>query len=128
MIQSACVLAGLFAVFLQGSSAGHMLLVQHTRCAEHGELVHSGDAHQHLAGAHSHADAAAVHGTPGPGSDEAHDHCALSVDRRDAIVSIGAPVCSTHSFETPHAFAPNEAFGVARTARFRIAPKNSPPA
>ena len=128
MIRRACVLASLLGLFLQGSSAGHILLVQHTRCAEHGELVHSRDAHQQPAGEHSHADAAAVHGTPGPGSDEAHDHCALSVDRRDAIVSFCAPVCSTRSFETQHAFAPNEAFGVARTARFRIAPKNSPPA
>ena len=128
MIRGACVLAGLLGLFLQGSSAGHMLLVQHTRCAEHGELVHSRDAHQHPAGEHSHADAGAVHEMPGPGSDEAHDHCALSVDRRDAIVSICAPVCSTQSFETPHAFGPNEAFGVARATRFRIAPKNSPPA
>jgi hypothetical protein len=30
--------------------------------------------------------------------------------------------------ETPHASAPTDAFVVTRTARFRIAPKNSPPA
>jgi len=128
MIRRACVLAGLLTLFMQGSSGGHMLLVEHTRCAEHGELVHDGDAHRHVAGEHAHADSTSVHGTPDASSGEAHDHCALSIDRRDAFVSICTPARSTHALETPHASAPTDAFVVARTARFRIAPKNSPPA
>ena len=128
MIQSACVLAGLFAVFLQGSSAGHMLLVQHTRCAEHGELVHDGDAHRHVAGEHAHVDTASVPGMPDLGSGEAHDHCALSVDRRDALVSIAAPAGSTLVGEAPRGVALADAFVPTDTSRFQLAPKNSPPA
>ena len=128
MIRRACVLVGLLTLFLQGSSGGHVLLVEHTRCAEHGELVHNGDAHRHVAGEHAHVDTASVRGMADPGSGEAHYHCALSIDRRDAFVSICTPARSTHAFETPHASAPTDALVVTRAARFRIAPKNSPPA
>ncbi|MBW1757518.1 MAG: hypothetical protein JRJ80_15265 [Deltaproteobacteria bacterium] len=128
MIRQTCVLAGMLALFLQGSSSGHMVLVEHARCAEHGELVHADDAHHHVARGHAHAESAAVHGAPDEGSDETHDHCALSVDRRDAIVSICAPKVSTYALAVPHAFAPSDAPLATRTARFRIAPKNSPPA
>ena len=128
MIRSACVLAGLLALFLQGSSGGHMLLVEHTRCVEHGGLVHQSDAHQHVAGEHAHADSTAVHGVPDAGSEEGHDHCVVSADRRDAVGSVSAPVLCSGALEAPHVLAPTDASAVTRTARFRIAPKNSPPA
>jgi hypothetical protein len=35
---------------------------------------------------------------------------------------------STRAVEVSHPFAPTDASAVTRTARFRIAPKNSPPA
>jgi hypothetical protein len=128
MIRRACVLAGLLALFLQGSSGGHMLLVEHTRCTEHGELVHSGDAHQHVAGKHAYADATSVHGTPDAGTGETLDHCAVSVDRRDAIGSIGAALPSARVCEGRHSVALADTFVATDTSRFRIAPKNSPPA
>lgn len=128
MIRRACVLVSLLALFLQGSSGGHMLLVEHSRCSEHGELVHRGDAHQHLAPEHAHADSAAVHRVPDAGSNDGHEHCAMSVDRRGAVVSISTPLVSTHAPKVPQVFAPADASVVSQTARFRIAPKNSPPA
>ena len=128
MIRRACVLASLLALFLQGSSGGHMLLVEHTRCPEHGELVHNGDADPQLAGKHAYEDATSVHGTPDAGADEAHDHCALSVDRRDAIGSIGAALTSARVCEPLRNSALSDAFVASDASRFRIAPKNSPPA
>jgi len=128
MIRRACVLAGLLALLPQGSTGGHMLLVEHTRCAEHGELVHRGDSHEHVDSERAHADAAALEGTPSEGSGEAHDHCALSVDRRGAVATIVSPELLTQALEAAQGFAPTDAQLVTRSARFRIAPKNSPPA
>ena len=128
MIRRACVLAGLLALFLQGSSSGHMLLVEHTRCTDHGVLVHNADAHQHVAAEHAHANAPSVHGTPDAGAGEAHDHCAVSVDRRDALGSIGPALTSTPVCQARAVFAIADAFVAVDTSRFRIAPKNSPPA
>jgi len=128
MIRRACVLAGILALFLQGSSGGHMLLVEHARCAEHGELVHNGEAHDHVASEHGRADSATVHGTPDAGADEAHEHCSASADRRDALVSIVEAQVSARVSEAPHGCTLPNAFVVADTARFRVAPKNSPPA
>ena len=128
MIRPACVLAGILGLFLQGSNGGHMLLVEHSRCAEHGELVHSEGAHPRVAAAHTHGDSAAVHGTPDDGSDEAHEHCALSVDRRDAPLSIVAWMVSTRSTPAAPDLAVGDAVAVARTVLLGLAPKTSPPA
>lgn len=127
MIRHVCALAGLLALFLQGSRGGHMLLVEHTRCAEHGDLVHEGVAHHHGASDHTESDKAAFESVSDEGSDEAHEHCALTADRRDAflVVDSHAPPCL---LEVPRSVASADAFVPADTRRFRIAPKNSPPA
>ena len=117
----------MLALFLQGSSGGHMLLVEHARCVEHGELVHNGEAH-HVAAEQSHAKSPAIHGTPDVGTEEAHDHCSVSADRRDALVSIADAQPSAQVTVAAADIAPLQAFVVAGTARFRVAPKNSPPA
>jgi hypothetical protein len=126
MIRRACVLVGILGLFLQGSNGGHMLLVEHSRCAEHGALVHHGDAHPHEVA--EYADATSVQGTPDLGSDEAHEHCALSSDRRDASVAIGASLVVANSASTSQVTAQADAFITSQSALFRIAPKNSPPA
>jgi len=128
MIRRACVLAGILVLFLQGSSGGHLLLVEHGRCAEHGELVHNGEAHDHVASEHGHTDSVAVHGMPDAGADEAHEHCSASADRRDALVSLVEAQLSARVNEAPQGSTRPNAFIVADTARFRVAPKNSPPA
>ncbi|MDH3817234.1 MAG: hypothetical protein OES21_01390 [Myxococcales bacterium] len=128
MILSACVLAGLLARLLQGSTGGHMLLVEHTRCAEHGELVHRGDSHAHINSKRARADAAALEGTPSQGSDPAHHHCALSVDRRGAVAAIVSPELFTQALKVVQGLVLTDAQLVTGAARFRVAPKNSPPA
>ena len=128
MIRRACVLASVLALILQGSSGGHMLLVEHTRCAEHGELVHSGDAYDHASGEHAHSKTATLDGLPDPDSDEAHDHCVVPADRRDAAASFvdsKACICVAGLLDD---LTLNSAVLVPSTPRFRIAPKGSPPA
>ena len=128
MIRRACALIGLLALFLQGSSGGHMLLIEHTRCAEHGELVHGSEAHHHDASTHAEADELAFQSGSKDASGEAHEHCALSGDRRDGTPSIDhAKVARCPIADSPGA-APGDRFILVATERFRIAPKNSPPA
>lgn len=128
MIRSTCVLVGMIALFLQGSSGGHMLLVEHSHCAEHGELVHGGESHSHVAAEHVQADTAAFDAAPEASSEEAHEHCSVSSDRRDAILAILEATASRPLDGKPDAFTPCERTPFAQTPSFRIAPKNSPPA
>lgn len=105
-----------------------MLLVEHTRCAEHGELVHTGDAHGHEPGEQATGKPAGVHRRSEDRSAEAHEHCALSTDRRDALASAdGARVSPVPSRDASERLllAPLHA---DESGRFRVAPKTSPPA
>jgi hypothetical protein len=105
-----------------------VLLVEHTRCAEHGELVHGGDAHDHVSGEHAHSKAATLSGLPDAGSDEAHDHCSVSANRGDAAVSFVDSKAWIRFAGLLHDPTLTSAVIVPSTPRFRIAPKGSPPA
>lgn len=128
MIQRACVLAGVLGLFLQGSTGGHMLLVEHSKCVEHGELVHNSRAHTHVSKQHAHADLVVLHATQNGGSEQGHEHCALSFDRRDALALVEASAVSTPRVDVVRKLGLTDAFIAPVVARFRIAPKNSPPA
>lgn len=128
MIRRACALMGLFAVLLQGSNGGHMLLVEHTRCAEHGDLVHGGESHGHAGASHAESDLVALEGVSDEPSEAAHEHCSLTAEPRDAEVLVSeAQVASRISDATAIEVAPDR-FVSVEAARFRLAPKNSPPA
>lgn len=105
-----------------------MLLVEHTQCAEHGELVHGSEAHHHDAFTHAETDRLAFESSSKDASGEAHGHCALSVDRRDATPSIVQAKVALCPVEASPSAAPDALFALVATERFRIAPKNSPPA
>ena len=127
MIRRSCALMGLLALFLQGSSGGHMLLVEHRQCAEHGELVHGSEAHAH--GTHSPAGAeeSATVAAHDAGADDSHEHCLLSVDRRATAATSASSVVI--DLRTPDAApAPRTVHALAGPPLHRIAPKNSPPA
>lgn len=127
MIRGACVLTALLGLVLQGSSGGHMLLVEHSRCAEHGELVH-GDSHQHEAAADRQAESLLLQGAPDSGPDEAHGHCSGLGNRRDALVSIGAVRVGIQAPAAQAELRLLRADIAPRTSRLRLAPKTSPPA
>jgi hypothetical protein len=105
-----------------------MLLVEHTRCAEHGALVHGGGTHDHVYGGGAKSDREALESTPGEPSNEAHEDCALCADRRDALVSIlDARILARTDGRFESFVSPDEPV-VLEAHRFRLAPKNSPPA
>ncbi len=127
MIRGACALIALLALVLQGSSGGHMLLVEHSRCVAHGELVHGG-AHQHEAGQDRHAESAVLHGVPDVGSHEAHDHCSVLTDRRDSVVLIGRADAGIRVAEAQDELSVLRRLIAPSTSSLRLAPKTSPPA
>ncbi|HSN82647.1 MAG TPA: hypothetical protein VLS88_08735 [Polyangiales bacterium] len=106
-----------------------MLLVQHGRCAEHGELVHGEQSHGHGSLARADVTSHAIEGHADPGSDETHGHCALWSDRRQTAAAVPqaqvglAPVCDAPGWTTLVRQRLHE-----DSRRFRVAPKNSPPA
>ena len=128
MIRQACALAALLALVLQGSSGGHMLLVEHTRCAEHGELVHGDDPHHHESSAHAKTADITLEDRGEQDADAAHEHCALTADRRDAVVALNSAQVLAFALDTIEPAPAVEAQVVPEQARFRIAPKTSPPA
>jgi len=109
----------------QLSALGHLGLVQHARCAEHGELVHAQATHDRFVRAHS----AGSSVTASEQEALAHEHCdyvgrvreqlgvaaarcAIAADR-DLTPSVIQPLAS----ETP----------TAQRAPLAVAPKQSPP-
>lgn len=103
-----------------------MLLVEHTKCAEHGELVH--DEHAHRADASSCIDSSwQSHSTPQ--TEASHDHCSLATDRRHAALPIvSAWVTSVLELDATNRFDAVDVASWSTFPRFRLAPKNSPPA
>ena len=128
MIRRACALAGLLALMLQGSSGGHLILVEHTRCAEHGDLVHGDGAHHRGAAEPANAHGPVLESPLGQGSDDAHEHCVLCADRRDALAVVGQASQVARVTQTPEPFEALFADLRSGPERFRLAPKNSPPA
>lgn len=128
MIRRVCTLAGLLALLLQGSSGGHMLLVEHTRCATHGELVHVGEAHHHAPSERAAAPMRSFDVPSGDAQEEAHEHCTMSTDRRDAVWSLADASPIGRIDGTPNREPVQATRPISKTERFRIAPKNSPPA
>jgi hypothetical protein len=128
MIRSCYIMAALLATFLQGSSAGHMLLVEHVRCAEHGELVHPGESHGHGTAAPGDIDRATVGARSSASSELAHAHCALASNPREVAVEIArSRADSAHEHEAAGRKPVVRYDDVDESSRFRLAPKNSPP-
>jgi hypothetical protein len=80
--------AVLLSLLLRASETAHFLLVQHSICQEHGELLHVDDAdhHAHEAGAAPDLvptlrDASAEH------RGHEHDHCTWFSEHREALVA-----------------------------------------
>jgi len=128
MIRRVCALAGLLMVLLQGSSGGHMLLVEHSRCAEHGELVHAGESHHHEGVSRVETQGPTYQNAPDYAADETHDHCALAADRHDALGAVSDAQISPFEAGAQWQLRFADRFVPVDTQRFRVAPKNSPPA
>lgn len=100
------------------------MLVEHTRCAEHGELAH-GELDHGTRGETARTERCELRSDGG--SQSGHDHCTQAAERRDAI-AVGATTESP-VLRRQHAqhFIVGDAPHFERDARYRLAPKSSPP-
>ena len=108
-------------LFGQLSGVAHLLIVDHQRCLEHGELVHA-PAPARDDARRQHASMIGVEA----GETHAHDHCLCVSSRRDtalhADVAAGAAIAPAAVHDSSARPAPP-----AATRRWLLAPKNSPP-
>ncbi len=123
-------LTALLAVcFLSGQLAGfrHLVEVQHTRCAEHDELIDLPQSAP-VAGALQSDSGSRFTGAPEQASDHRHEHCAMAPSHRTDVVvaESGAVIADAPPSPDGAALVDRAVVAVAR-AVYRIAPKNSPP-
>lgn len=116
-------------MFGQASGLLHGVLVQHARCAEHGEAVHVAAAEHALA---AHADASApgtqvVHADATAAEEHGHEHCLGVWNRRGATFAPEAGTVVPALFAAHVHAAPHAIPRVAARPLFLLAPKTSPP-
>jgi hypothetical protein len=123
------VVAAWVCLLTQLSALTHFLIVEHVRCAEHGELIHAHDAH-HSAPLNEHTEqvSRSQQFTASGDSDvHDHDHCLVSAERREAspgecfLPELKARQKQLH---VPDA-APTHA--MIAVSIYAFAPKTSPP-
>jgi hypothetical protein len=123
LLAALCVLGPILA-------QAHLVLVQHARCAEHGELLHLGATAPSESAVSS--DSATGSGVSAPRTDPSesheHDHCVIASGRKtQAPAGSTAPLLSLSP--PVRTVSPNVAGQLAPLLPLYIlAPKNSPPA
>jgi hypothetical protein len=124
-------LASVFVLAVQVLSFGHLLLVHHVTCPEHGEVIHTshsaaalpGRANWDTAGAVQHSIAATE---PSEGDD--HDHCLACVEsNRRTVLSEPAQALAHHTFVISVAGATTRTAFFAPIDLILLSPKSSPP-
>ena len=120
------LLLGLFAAYSQVSSTLHWVLVQHVRCADHGEWVHVGEGHH--AQEAEHATQTSPSGAAADGETHGHDHCHFLVDPRTFAVILPPRVVLAQAGEWIGAGIAGPPDAGRQIALYELAPKTSPPA
>jgi len=109
---------------------GHLLVVRHTICPEHGEAIHSespGDA-QTLGSSHEGAAADSTLGAGTPTAEHAHDHCLACTNTRERFALLPALDSMRGAlFVATTRPSPATVDAAPAVAVFLLAPKNSPP-
>jgi hypothetical protein len=129
LLRRLTVWVGLLCLSAQFASALHMLLVEHVRCAEHGELVHAnGDKHEdHGSVSRDVSSSGPTIGVSSRHADHGHDHCLTCSERRK--LALLPPMI-------PELRAPEDRFAVLAPGWdapfpslriYSLAPKTSPP-
>lgn len=122
-----CAVLGLLAVFLQGSGPGHLWLVEHAQCPEHGDLMH-GEAHAGSTPSSLLSNTPSFESHGGAPSNADHEHCPVAAERRWAVAPIsGAQLAEALEVAEDSRWGPPAIVARTGIARFRVAPKNSPP-
>lgn len=114
-------------VVAQVAQAAHFVLVAHSVCAEHGELVHHAhDDDTHAVTQHEDEDAPnALYAAHVEDADQ-HDHCSTVSEQRQRIVPdrIESPQVAESALPTP---VVTEHVAVVVLDCLDVAPKSSPP-
>ena len=124
------VLVAWLCLLLQASGVAHGLLVRHSFCLEHGELIHVPEAGKGSAppAFTSRGKAFAVQATGSAEADE-HEHCAVFAHRRDSLATspqAHAVAASPHA-ERAEATHAGGLLRAPACALLLLAPKTSPP-
>lgn len=125
LVASLTLLLGIFCAFSQVSGALHWVLVEHARCAQHGEWVHVGeDDHAHSA-APTRAASVSVEAA---GTDEhGHDHCHFLRAPRELTLVPTAHTSLPEPWIVGSSVEVRGSDSKAPTTRYELAPKTSPP-
>ncbi len=110
----------------QGASLAHLAIVKHAYCPEHGELIHP-DARPHASASAPRPTTPGLYASEEEAHAHGHDHCILSGQRRDVALAArttAVPIDGARQSDV----APGLACVPASNPRFRLAPKQSPPA
>jgi hypothetical protein len=119
---------------LGGQLAGvvHFALVQHARCAEHGELVHADQLSANASDAISQRrplSSSAYESDARAATEHAqHDHCAGTSERRGYAVLLSRLVVRVPQVQRAREFHARDVFDPLARERWLLAPKSSPPA
>jgi hypothetical protein len=109
---------------------GHLLVVRHTICPEHGEAIHSESPSeaQTLGSSHEATAADPTLGAGAPTAEHTHDHCLALANTRERFAPLPAPDVMPGPLLVA-ATLPSLAIigGAPAVALLRLAPKNSPP-
>ena len=114
----------------QLATLGHLSIVRHTICREHGEAIHSGSPSQAQAMRSTQAGALADPALRGGGQPAAHshDHCLAQAKTRERFALLPAPDAKPDPLLLAAILPSLSAVGAApAVAVLRLAPKNSPP-
>jgi hypothetical protein len=114
----------------QLATLGHLLIVRHTICPEHGEAIHSNSPSEAQAMPPTHEGTAAdpALGGGAPPAEHAHDHCLARANTRERFAVLPAPDSTPGPLLAATALPSLSAVAVApAVAVLRLAPKNSPP-
>jgi hypothetical protein len=108
---------------------GHYVLVEHTRCAEHGELLHAVESAQaHRLGGASAADPNGDALRRGEvAHDEGHDHCATTSDRRKSLCASAVEGTPLRVDSLVRFYEHGIQIVDVDAAIYCVAPKTSPP-
>jgi hypothetical protein len=113
-------------------SLGHLLLVRHRTCSEHGDVIHSGQPHEELpAPPIAEGDLASGQPIVGAASRAAgdHHHCLICTVTRERFALLPSASTGAESIELTVALVPSsDASPFAPVAVIVLSPKNSPPA
>ena len=114
----------------QLATLGHLLIVRHTICPEHGEMIHSGlpSQAQTIRPPHQGSAADPALGGGAPPAEHAHDHCLARANPRERFALLPALDSMFGPLPAATKLPPRLAVAVApAVAVLRLAPKNSPP-